>query len=306
MGELTKVPRVLSDIDNGVSIGITELCVQFYRQRKAQFGPIKEAWLFFGDEDAAARGFIGRPLKGSTPSSYEYPWGVLINSKGEQMWLHGVMCGTGGEGARGARTILRDAGFDVPDSIAGYAEMHFINGQFATGRSKGEDPIQFDPTPINLPGRHLLQGPDLVKLIHLAPDDTPDQIVGLWSILVDDWIDELRFLTFFTTTDYSVQARYRGFQLIAQDDRNREIWVNFPLPYVHRGASSAKEPAPESASWTAQAIDRIFRKVDPAFNISRDTRSWWTRTFSREKQAPLIQWISPNENREYLAPTLGN
>ena len=288
--------RVLSDIEHGVPLGMTEPSKEFYFQRKRDFGPATEAWLFFDDEDAAFRGFVGPSEEGGSPKHYSYPCGVLINGSGDQMWLHGVMCGTGGEGASGARTVLRDAGFTVPDSIADYAEMHFVHGKPARGRRKSKPRTVVELTSASFPGQRLLRYGDLVALRRFNPDDTAADVIGAWSRATasDGWIGAPRAVTFYTTTDLARQNDHQDFQLIASGSNRRGIWMHFPQPYFHpdpsaKAVATHEEP---SSSCTAEAVAGIFHSVGVDI-ANLDARPAWKRILGIGGRTPSkIQWAS--------------
>ena len=140
-------PRVWLDVELGADFGSPAASLDVFHAFSSLIGPPTEAWLFHRDRAPLVRGFY-YPLvalhRYGIPKDVG-PQGVLIDSKGDQLWLSGMSCGPGG-GAAAAGTVLDELGFHVPVGeradriapLARYDEMHYVGGQLHSHRSIGE------------------------------------------------------------------------------------------------------------------------------------------------------------------------
>lgn len=93
--------------------GYTEYSKQVWRENRHLFGAFVEARVYAPGDGALVDGrlFKRDELWPSPPTM------VLIDVRGNELWLTGTMCGYPGEGPSGAAFILREEGFGA-DAVA--------------------------------------------------------------------------------------------------------------------------------------------------------------------------------------------
>jgi hypothetical protein len=99
--------------------GSTEYSKQVWRENRDLFGRFVEAWVYAPGDGPLVDGRLFVP-----PSKRDGVWAspptevwpspptmVLIDDRGNELWLTGTLCGYRGEGPRGAEFILQEEGF---------------------------------------------------------------------------------------------------------------------------------------------------------------------------------------------------
>lgn len=130
------------------AVGSTNESLDFWREHRARFGEVVEAWGYLSDDDALRD---GRAFVNSTRGdlgSPECPKLVLINAAGDEMWLTACCVGYGGGGPGGTETILVEEGFGPQARIE-----ELVSGHLVLGLRKGEDE-PLEAVPVAVRGNH--------------------------------------------------------------------------------------------------------------------------------------------------------
>ncbi|MEO5833920.1 MAG: hypothetical protein ABIR83_11190 [Nakamurella sp.] len=219
---------------------------------------------------------------------------MLIDDRGDQLWLSGVACGDEYERTEGALTVLQAAGFVPPPvehprrPLAGYDEMHFREGRLVAARPTGE------AVPMSPSGRTAVINGRLVNRLDFDGDTTtPADIWALWLLATeaDGWLGHPVSLVLYDSRATSELAHHTGCQLIATGSTGRELWLVLPEADQYDSLS----PFPRrhyQGSYVeySQVVSDIFRYVG-ADIVPPDRRPRWRRLLGQYDAPPsVIRW----------------
>ena len=170
-------PRILIDFEQGAAFRDTAASVDVFEQFAGSFESFTQAWLFHSDAAPLTRGFS---FPAGSHERYGIPRGlgphcVLIDARGDQLWLDGISCGGAGERVRGAIRVLRTLGFagsegDDPEltaTVAASDELAFLGDRIVTSRSLSE------PPPVSPPGKTYVSDGRLVNRLEFDKGANP-------------------------------------------------------------------------------------------------------------------------------------
>ncbi len=297
MARTPRPPRVWIDFECGALPGSAAASLRVFREYRTQFGPFRQAWLFGSNQAPLARGFYFPPNSHSrfalSPES-RGPHGVLIDDRGDQLWLDGVACGPDAERAPAAATVLREAGFELPATaadarpLAEYDEMHFRDGRLATSRAAGA------AVPVSPAGRTMVLNGRLVNRMEF--DGGPTTAADLWSLWTratesGAWLGRPTSLILYDSRLRSEDAGHTGCQLIAAGETGRELWLVLPEPDDYERLSNLPRRQYQGSYVEYQGVVRnILRSVDSRIDHEA-ARTWWQRLLGQHELPPaVIRW----------------
>ena len=93
--------------------GSTRKSIEFFLENRNRLGPIRAAYVYFDDIDAAMDNYfeISETHRYGELKQLEIPHLILQDVDGSEMWFDSCNCGYGGEGPNGSAKILDLCGF---------------------------------------------------------------------------------------------------------------------------------------------------------------------------------------------------
>lgn len=290
--------RVVIDFEERSVYGDPASSLRTFAEFASTFAGFREAWLFHGPTAPLARCFYYPP---SAPERFGIPRGqgpkmVLIDGKGDQLWLSGVGCGQAGAPMDGALTVVTEAfpalsgdAAAFLDSIDRYDEMHVVDGVLQSSR------LLTEPPPVAPPGKTFIRDGRLVcRLEYDKAGTTPLDLRSLWARATEPnaWLGRPASLTLYDDRARSEGAGHEGCQLVAVGESGRELWLQFPEPDTYERLSPGAARVSYSGAYTeyeavkAEIFHGVGASIDPP-----DDRPWRDRILLKYRVPPaVISW----------------
>lgn len=288
MAETARPPRILIDFEHGgFDFHDISASLNFF-----EFGPSfaswDEVWLFHDGIAPLIRGFY-YPV--SAPDRYRITLGpgpscVLIDNRGDQLWLSGISCGNRGEHTDTARRLLTTLNVVVP-ALVDYDELHFRNGQLVGTR------LLADTRPSAPPGKTFVHnGRIACRMEFDSPGTTPDDLRVIWELSTQPhgWLGQPTSLTLYDSRSRSQSAGHEGCHLIATGETGRELWLQLPEADTYdRLAFNPRTGYTGSFTEYEFIKAAIFRSVGVDITVAE--RSWRDVIFGRHPEpAEIVSW----------------
>jgi hypothetical protein len=116
--------KILSD--GGASSTIESL--RFWEDNRTDFGTFIEAYVFYSEASSLMAGRL-IPVRGSTRT--DAPTLVVVDERGDELWLSACSCGYEGTGPTGTADLLLREGFDARLVVEVFrtVRLHLVKGE---------------------------------------------------------------------------------------------------------------------------------------------------------------------------------
>lgn len=288
MADGGQAPRIVIDLDHGgFDVADPAGSLRSFRSASA-FAPWRALWLFHGVTAPLIRGFY-YPISASERyglSRGQGPRCVLLDARGDQLWLSGVACGGRGAPVEAARRLLDALSWTAPD-LAGPDEMLFVDGDLVQSR-----PLSA-PRPQVAPGKTFVRDGRLACRMEFdTPATTPDDLQEIWALSIgpSGWLGRPRALTLYADRARSQQAGHEGCQLIARGATGRELWLQLPEPDTYERLAFTPRAGYAGAFTQYEAFKvAVFRSV--GVDLTATGRTWRDVLRGHHPEpAPIISW----------------
>jgi hypothetical protein len=214
---------------------------------------------------------------------------VLIDNRGDQLWLSGAACGGADERTDAASSVLAALSVAAP-TLADADEMHFHRGKLVSSRRLA------DPRPRTPPGKTFVHNGRVVCRMEFdTPATTPDDVRAVWEMSTEPlgWLGRPTSLTLYDSRSRSQSAGHEGCHLIAVGETGRELWLQFPEADTYGRLTFTQRTGYTGAFTQYEAIKAaIFQTV--GMDITVRDRTWRDIILARHPEpAEVINWPDP-------------